>query len=76
MHGLVPNVSIGQTFPSRQTLHDAGVHRGLMRGISPGGESIVRLGWVRLAQAHSHPGKAITSPTVSCALLQSVQPHS
>jgi len=35
---------IGRTFKNRRDLHDSGIHRGLMRGISPGGESVVLSG--------------------------------
>jgi putative restriction endonuclease len=36
--------SLGKTHLSRRELHDAGIHRGLMRGIAPQGLSIVLSG--------------------------------
>jgi putative restriction endonuclease len=42
--GEIFGVRIGQIFASRRELHDANVHRGLMRGIAPGGSSIVLSG--------------------------------
>ena len=42
--GSVSGVKVGQHFPNRQELHDANVHRGLMRGIAPKGTSIVLSG--------------------------------
>ena len=44
MFGHIEGVKIGQVFPSRRALHNSGVHRGLMRGISPEGASIVLSG--------------------------------
>lgn len=44
MIGEISGVKPGQLFPNRKALHEANVHRGLMRGISPGGESIVLSG--------------------------------
>lgn len=44
MVGDIPGVHVGQIFPNRKALHDANVHRGLMRGIAPGGYSIVLSG--------------------------------
>jgi putative restriction endonuclease len=38
------NVAFGTLFPGRRELHDAGIHRGLMRGIAPKGLSIVLSG--------------------------------
>ena len=38
------NLAIGTLFSSRRELHDAGIHRGLMRGIAPQGLSIVLSG--------------------------------
>lgn len=42
--GAVPDVEVGSHFPNRQALHDADMHRGLMRGIAPAGSSIVLSG--------------------------------
>jgi hypothetical protein len=42
--GPVQNVKVGQIFKSRKALHDANIHRGLMRGITPQGSSIVLSG--------------------------------
>jgi hypothetical protein len=42
--GTVPDVEVGSHFPNRQALHDADMHRGLMRGIAPAGYSIVLSG--------------------------------
>lgn len=39
--GSIAGVKVGQLFEGRKALHDAGVHAGLMRGIAPGGASIV-----------------------------------
>ena len=44
--GSVPGVKIGQAFAGRRELHDANVHRGLMRGIAPQGSSVVLSGGV------------------------------
>lgn len=44
MIGHIIGVKVGQTFPDRRALHDANVHRGLMRGIAPQGASIVLSG--------------------------------
>lgn len=44
MIGEIPGVSVEQNFSSRRELHDANVHRGLMRGIAPRGYSIVLSG--------------------------------
>ena len=44
MLGEIPGVEEGRIFRSRQELHEANVHRGLMRGIAPGGHSIVLSG--------------------------------
>ena len=44
MFGDIPNVNAGDTFVSRQDLHNAGIHKGLMRGIAPNGTSIVLSG--------------------------------
>ena len=38
------DLQIGDLFPSRRALHDAGVHRGLMHEIAPEGLSIVLSG--------------------------------
>ena len=43
-YGSIPGVSVGQLFVDRKALHNAGIHRGLMRGIAPNGESIVLSG--------------------------------
>lgn len=48
-HGQIPGIEAGQTFPSRQALFDAGVHRALQAGIAGYGngeaaESIVLSG--------------------------------
>lgn len=43
-YGSVPGVEVGQRFATRRALHDANVHRGLMRGIAPKGYSIVLSG--------------------------------
>ena len=43
-YGSIPGIRVGQIFPKRQGLHDAGIHKGLMRGIAPGGEAIVLSG--------------------------------
>ena len=37
----IPGVSEGAKFKDRRALHDANVHRGLMRGIAPGRAAIV-----------------------------------
>ena len=42
--GAVPGIGVGKTFADRRALHDANVHRGLMRGIAPRGSSIVLSG--------------------------------
>ena len=42
--GTVPDVEVGSHFPNRQALHDADMHRGLLRGIAPAGSSIVLSG--------------------------------
>jgi putative restriction endonuclease len=42
MHPFV--INSGQSYADRKALHAAGVHRGLMRGIAPEGESIVLSG--------------------------------
>ena len=42
--GPVPGVEVGQHFSGRRELHDADVHRGLMKGIAPAGSSIVLSG--------------------------------
>ena len=42
--GEVPGVATGSTFADRRSLHDAGVHRGLMQGIARAGSSIVLAG--------------------------------
>lgn len=42
--GSVPEIEVGRHFTSRRELHDANVHRGLMRGIAPQGLSIVLSG--------------------------------
>ena len=44
MIGEIEGVSEGQIFENRRELHDANVHRGLMRGIGARGESIVLSG--------------------------------
>jgi putative restriction endonuclease len=44
LFGEVPGVPVGMRFTGRQALHDARVHRGLMRGIAPMGASIVLSG--------------------------------
>ena len=35
--GSVPGIEVGHSFANRKELHDANVHRGLMRGIAPQG---------------------------------------
>jgi SAD/SRA domain len=42
--GEVPGVATGSTFADRRSLHDAGVHRGLIQGIATAGSSIVLAG--------------------------------
>lgn len=42
--GAPANIAIGTYFADRRALHAAGLHRGLMRGIAPGGTSIVLSG--------------------------------
>ena len=42
--GSIPGVEVGQHFSDRRELHDANVHRGLMKGIAPAGSSIVLSG--------------------------------
>jgi putative restriction endonuclease len=42
--GKINDIEEGTTFESRKELHDAGIHRGLMRGIAPKGLSIVLSG--------------------------------
>lgn len=42
--GQINGIPPGTAFESRRALHDAGVHKGLMRGIAPKGESIVLSG--------------------------------
>ena len=42
--GEIEGISEGQIFENRRELHDANVHRGLMRGIGARGESIVLSG--------------------------------
>ena len=37
-------INSGQSYADRKALHAAGVHRGLMQGIAPKGESIVLSG--------------------------------
>jgi putative restriction endonuclease len=37
-HGQIPGTGVGQTFPSRQSLFDAGVHRALQAGIAGYGD--------------------------------------
>ena len=44
MFGQIEGVTEGQIFQSRQELHDANVHNGLMRGIGMKGSSIVLSG--------------------------------
>lgn len=44
MIGEIPGVEAGQIFANRKALHDANIHRGLMRGIAPQGNSIVLSG--------------------------------
>lgn len=44
MQGTIPGVDEGRIFKGRKELHEANVHRGLMRGIAPGGYSIVLSG--------------------------------
>ena len=44
MSGEIDGIDEGASFASRQELHDAGIHRGLMRGIAPQGYSIVLSG--------------------------------
>ena len=44
MIGEIEGVIEGQIFENRRELHDANVHRGLMRGIGARGESIVLSG--------------------------------
>jgi len=44
MQGTIPGVEEGRMFSDRKSLHDANVHQGLMKGISPGGHSIVLSG--------------------------------
>ena len=38
--GEVLSVAIGSTFADRRTLHDRGVHRGLMQGIATAGREV------------------------------------
>jgi putative restriction endonuclease len=42
--GEIDGIAEGTLFSSRKELHDAGIHRGLMRGIAPEGNSIVLSG--------------------------------
>jgi len=44
MSGEIEGVAEGAAFASRKELHDAGIHRGHMRGIAPEGHSIVLSG--------------------------------
>lgn len=44
MVGDIDGIAEGTEFASRRDLHDAGVHRGLQRGIGSKGESIVLSG--------------------------------
>ncbi|NOY87643.1 MAG: HNH endonuclease [Deltaproteobacteria bacterium] len=44
MQGTIPGVEEGRIFKDRKALHAANVHRGLMKGIAPGGYSIVLSG--------------------------------
>ena len=44
MVGDIDGIAEGTVFASRRDLHDAGVHRGLQRGIGSKGESIVLSG--------------------------------
>ena len=44
MIGHIEGINVGSTYTNRQALHDAEIHRGLMRGIAPKGESIVLSG--------------------------------
>jgi len=44
MSGEIEGIVEGTQFANRQELHDADVHRGLMRGIAPKGYSIVLSG--------------------------------
>ncbi|MFC1877973.1 YDG/SRA domain-containing protein [Thermodesulfobacteriota bacterium] len=44
MSGEIEGIKEGSIFASRQELHNAGIHRGLMRGIAPEGHSIVLSG--------------------------------
>jgi putative restriction endonuclease len=39
--GEVPGVKSGETFPDRQAMHDANVHRGIVQGIAAEGSAIV-----------------------------------
>lgn len=42
--GDVSNISSGTFYENRKALHEAGIHRGLMRGIAPHGSSVVLSG--------------------------------
>jgi len=44
MIGSISGINVGQTFLDRRALHDANVHRGLVQGIAPHGNSIVLSG--------------------------------
>ena len=44
MSGEIGGIEEGATFASCKELHNAGIHRGLMRGIAPNGYSIVLSG--------------------------------
>ena len=44
MFGEIPGIEVGRHFKDRREVHDNNVHRGLMRGISPQGASIVMSG--------------------------------
>ena len=48
MSGEIDGIEVGATFASRKELHNAGIHRGLMRGIAPKGYSIVLSGGYQL----------------------------
>jgi len=44
MSGEIDGIEEGTKFASRKELHNAGIHKGLMRGIAPKGYSIVLSG--------------------------------
>ena len=44
MIGEIEGIKEGSRFANRKAIHDADMHRGLMRGIAPNGYSIVLSG--------------------------------